>query len=246
MLLAPTRYQVSLARGPSEVEAAQRLRHEVFVRELGAPDPDPVGRIESDRFDPFCRHLLLRAGDEVVGTYRLLDEAGAARAGGFYTEDEYDLAPLRRTGRPLMELGRSCVRADHRGGAALGAMWGALAAHVAAEGQQILFGVASFHGTRTAPLAMALSHLAHAHLAPAELRPRSRVHAPMDIVPPDRIDRVAAMRAVPPLMKSYLRLGGFVGDGAYVDEGFNTVDVCLVLDVARIPDRIRTQNGWPA
>ena len=240
------RYEVSFADGPAEIRAAQALRHEVFVRELGAPDPDPAGGLERDRFDPHCRHLLLRCDGEVVGTYRLLDGAGAVAAGGYYGETEYDIAPLRRAGRPLLELGRSCVRADHRGGTALSEMWAALARHVAAEGIGIIFGVASFHGTDPAPLAPTLSHLARAHPAPPDLRPRSRAHVPLETVPPERIDRVAAMRAVPPLIKSYLRLGGFVGDGAFVDRSFNTVDLCLVLDVERIPERIRRQQGWPS
>ena len=246
MLRRVPRYHVSFAEEPGEVRAALRLRHEVFVRELGAPDPDPEGCLESDRFDPHCRHLLLRDGDEVVGTYRLLDEAGAARAGGFYGEGEYDISPLRAARRPLLELGRSCVRADHRGGAALAEMWAALARHVDRGGASILFGVASFHGADPAPLGMTLSHLAHAHLAPPELRPVSRAYVPMDTVPPECIDRVAAMRAVPPLMKSYLRLGGFVGEGAFVDRSFNTVDVCLVLDVERIPRILRMRSGWAA
>ena len=115
-------------------------------------------------------------------------------------------------------------------------LWSGLAGFVAEREIEILFGVASLHGTDVDALALPLSHLHNAFLAPPELRVRAHeaVYQPMNLVPADRIDRVAAMRAVPPLIKSYLRLGGFVGDGAFVDHAFNTTDVCLVMDTARM------------
>ena len=244
MFRTPPRYTVSLSRDPEDIRAAQALRHEVFVKELGAPDH--THGVEADRFDEHCLHLLLRDEDQVVGTYRLLDGDGAAAAGGYYTETEYDIAPLRESGASLLELGRSCVRSDHRGGTALAEMWAALARHVAKTGAGILFGVASFHGTRTEPIAQPLAYLAANHLAPLRIRPVSRAHVPMDVLGPDAIDRVAAVKALPALVKAYLRLGGCVGDGAFVDHAFNTVDTCLVLDVRRIPASSRARNGWPS
>ena len=116
-------------------------------------------------------------------------------------------------------------------------LWHGLAAFVLAQGIGILFGVASFHGTDAQVLAQPLSLLHHQHLAPPALRVRSRAHQPMDLIAPDRIDRPAAMLQVPALIKAYLRLGGVVGDGAYVDHAFNTIDVCLVMDTARMNDR---------
>ena len=235
---------VRLARDAAEIEAAQRLRYTVFIEELGGDGPlvDHARRLERDRFDPWFDHLIATdplRGDAVVGVYRLLREDGAAAAGQFYSEDEYDLAPLRQSGRRLLELGRSCLHPDYRGGAALLQLWQGLAGYVQAHRIEILFGVASFHGTDPALLAEPLSLLHHRHLAPPELRVRSRQAQVMDLLPEARIDRRAAMLAVPPLIKSYLRLGGYVGAGAFIDQPFNTTDVCLVIDTARIPQKQR-------
>ncbi len=241
-------FAVSLAAGPADIAAAQRLRYAVFVEELGG-DGDLVdhaaGR-EADRFDGHCDHLLLRdrarePGDEVVGVYRLLSEAGARAAGGFYSEAEYDLAPIRGSGRRLLELGRSCLHRDYRGGAAMYHLWTGLAAHVERHRIDLLFGTASFHGTEIGRLAEPLSILHHRHLAPPECRVRARPpgSAPMDLLPAGRIDRARAMRAVPALIKAYLRLGGTVGEGAWIDRRFNTTDICLLLDTTRLSDRAR-------
>lgn len=234
-------FVLRLASGPEDIAAAQRLRYRVFVQELGGDGAlvDHAARLEQDRFDAVAEHLLLidraRAGGEaVVGVYRLMDEAAAERAGQFYCDDEYDLTPLRAGGRRLLELGRSCIDPDYRGGAAMVWLWQGLAAEVRARGIDILFGVASFHGTDPGALAGPLSYLHHHHLAPPDLRVRARAFQRMDILAPDEIDRKAAMLATPALIKAYLRLGGFVGEGAFVDRDFNTTDVCLLLDTARM------------
>ncbi len=239
-------FRLRLAGCESELRAAQRLRYAVFVEELGGDGPlvDHARRLERDRFDPYFDHLLLldmaRAEDDrVVGVYRLLRADQAARAGQFYSEDEYDLAPLRASGRRLLELGRSCVHADYRGGTAMYQLWNGLADYVNRHGIEILFGVASFHGTDIDRLAEPLSFLHHRHLAPPELRVRARPEhfQRMDLLPADAVDRRAALVATPALIKAYLRLGGFVGEGAFVDRAFNTTDVCLVMDTARMNAR---------
>lgn len=240
-------FTVRLAASDGDLRAAQHLRYDVFVRELGS-DGDMVDHdagLERDRFDPYFDHLLLldqargaSVRDQVVGVYRLLTEEGAAQVGQFYSEDEYDLSVLRQSGRKLLELGRSCLHADYRGGMGMFLMWNALSDYVQARGIEILFGTASFHGTEIADLAAPLSLLHHRHLAPEDLRVRTRQEAyqSMDLIAEADLDRPAAMRAVPALIKGYLRLGGFVGDGAFVDRAFNTTDVCLVLDTARMSD----------
>ena len=232
-----------LATEPQDRRAAERLRYAVFVEELGGDGPlvDHQARLERDRFDPAFDHLILvddrrDAGtfDHVVGVYRLLRDAAAEEIGQFYSEDEYDLTVLRQSGRRLLELGRSCVHPDYRGGAALMHLWTGLADYVLDHGIDILFGVASFHGTDPQALAQPLSYLHHGHLAPPDLRVRARAahFQRMDLVPEAALDRRAAARAIPPLIKSYLRLGGVVGEGAYIDRPFNTTDVCLILDTA--------------
>ena len=211
------------------------------MRELGGGGEmvDHEAGLEQDRFDPYFDHMLVSDDSigAVVGVYRLLRGDQAERLGQFYSEDEYDLTPLRQSGRKLLELGRSCLHPDYRGGMAMFHLWNGLAAYVADHGIEVLFGVASFHGTEAEALAQPLSMLHQSHLAPEDLRVRSKTYQPMDLLPADQIDRRRAMLETPALIKAYLRLGGFVGDGAFVDHAFNTTDVCLILDTARMNER---------
>jgi putative hemolysin len=249
------RFQTRWAQNADDLAAAQRLRYRVFVQELGADGPlvDHQAGLERDEFDGFARHLMLHdltraPGDQVVGVYRLLDRAGAAQAGRFYCAAEFDLALLVNSDLRLLELGRSCLHPDYRGGTAMMHLWAALAEHIKAEKIDLLFGVASFHGTDLDRLAAPLQLLFARHLAPAEWRvvahgPGARMIAPQ---PDAIIDRVAAMRDTPALIKAYLRLGGVVGQGVYVDEPFNTTDLCLILPTDRIDAgqaRIYTKAG---
>lgn len=243
-------FDVRLALCDDDILGAQRLRYAVFVEELGAGGDmvDHAARLERDELDPFFDHLLLidrsrdPAGhDHVIGVYRLLTCEGARALGRFYCDSEYDLAPLRRTGRKLVELGRSCVHRDYRRGAAMLLLWNGLADYVLSRGIEIMFGVASFPGTDVARHAMALSYLHHFHLAPPALRVRAlpQHFQPMDLVAPEAIDREAALAAIPPLIRAYLRLGGFVGEGAFIDRAFNTTDVCLIMDTSAMSDKHR-------
>ena len=118
-------------------------------------------------------------------------------------------------------------------------LWNGLASYVLERDIQLLFGVASFHGTDPAPLAEALSYLHHEHLAPQDLRVRAQPahYLDMNLMPREAIDAPRALQAIPPLIKAYLRLGGFVGDGAFIDEDFNTIDVCVVMDTGRMTER---------
>ncbi|MCW8842075.1 MAG: GNAT family N-acetyltransferase [Rhodobacteraceae bacterium] len=238
-------FTIKLVETPEELMAAQRLRYRVFIEELGGAGEmvDHAARLEKDRFDPYFDHLILIDNaldappiDKVVGVYRLLRAEQAAQIGQFYSEDEYDLRVLKQSGRRLLELGRSCLLPHYRGGAAMFHLWSGLAAYVFEHEIEVLFGVASFHGTDVDALAAPLSLLHHRHLAPQDLRVRAQAphFQPMDLIPEDQIDRRKAMLEVPALIKAYLRLGGFVGEGAYVDHAFNTVDVCLVMDTKRM------------
>lgn len=248
MTFQSPQFETRLARTEDDLLAAQHLRYQVFVRELGGGGEmvDHDAELEKDRFDPHFDHLILldqaRPGtmrDKVVGVYRLLPADRAAELGQFYSEDEYDLSVLKDSGRKLLELGRSCLHPDYRGGEAMVRLWSALSDYIAEREIEVLFGVASFHGTDIAALAVPLSLLHARHLAPEDIRTRAQPEAfqPMDLIPEAQLDRVAAMRAIPALIKGYLKLGGFVGEGAFVDHDFNTVDICLVLDLARLNEK---------
>lgn len=236
-------FSVRLAETESDLIAAQQLRYEVFVQELGGRGDmvDHDARLERDAFDAHCDHLILtdNAAGKVVGVYRVMRRDQATRAGRFYSQSEYELAPLLALDRTVLELGRSCLHRDYRGGMAMYHLWSGLAGYVARHQIEVLFGVASFHGTDIDRLAAPLSLLHHRHLAPPEMRVRAQPNAfqRMDLLDESILDRREAMRQVPSLIKAYLRLGGFVGEGAFVDHAFNTTDVCLILDTAQMNQR---------
>ena len=243
-------YVVRLATTPEDLTAAQRLRYQVFIRELGGDGPmvDHQAGLERDAFDPFFDHLVLvdqrldpAETAHVIGAYRVMPGDRRDAAGRFYSETEYDLTPLLASGRSLLELGRSCVHADHRGGTAMFHLWNGLADYVLERGIEVLFGVASFHGTDITALSQPLAYLYHHHLAPPEMRVRALPphRQDMNLIDAGCLDRKAAMAATPALIKAYIRLGGFVGDGAWIDTEFNTTDVCLVMDTGRMSARHR-------
>lgn len=237
-----------LASSEADQLAAQRLRYSIFVEELGGDGDlvDHQARLERDVFDTVVDHLILTdrrrpEGDHVVGVYRLLPGERAAEFGRFYCDDEYDLTPLRQSGRRLLELGRSCVHPDYRGGPGMFLLWSALAGYVLERDIELLFGVASFHGIDPEPLAQPLSWLHHHHRSAEALRVRAldKGYQRMDLIPEDQLDRREAMTLMPSLIKAYLRLGGTVGDGAFIDRPFNTTDVFLLMDTTAMSERHR-------
>ncbi|WP_417714553.1 GNAT family N-acetyltransferase [Pseudophaeobacter arcticus] len=249
MAESPTEFTVSLAKNDADLRAAQALRYEVFVNEMGADGAlvDHREGLEKDKFDAFCDHMIIRetATQRVVGVYRLMRSDQARRAGGFYSDAEYDLGPLIGSGRRLLELGRSCLHPAFRGGKALFYLWVGLNDYVTEHDVEILFGTASFAGTDLAALAGPLSVLNRDYLAPEPLRCRSRSYQSMDLLPPGAVDRKRAMIACPALIKAYLRLGGTVGEGAFVDHAFNTTDVLMILDTAAMSARQKRFYSTP-
>lgn len=248
-------FRLRLADDPKDFLGAQRLRYKVFVQELGASGGfvDHDAKLETDVFDGYCDHLILedlrRSSDDldhIVGVYRLLSGAKADQVGGFYSESEYDLDVLKSRDLNLLELGRSCLHADYRGGMAMYHLWTGLTAYAAEHDVDVLFGVASFHGTSISALAQPLSLLHHRHLAPEDLRTRSKQFENMNLLDEEEVDRVAASRAIPALIKAYIRLGGMVGDGAFVDHAFNTTDVCLLMDRSKLSEKHHAIYGGSA
>jgi putative hemolysin len=232
-------FHLSLANSQNDIWAAQELRYSVFVEELGAQGAgvDHDARRECDHFDAFADHLLLRYQDRPVGVYRLMRADQAERAGGFYTESEFDVTPLQTSGRRLLELGRSCVQASFRTGPAVFLLWQGLAEYVRQHACEVLFGTASFHGTDPQSHAAALSLLHHGYLADPELRPKARPLQPMNLIPPTQLDRRSAMVHMPPLIKAYLRLGSKIGEGAFIDHDFDCIDVCMIMDTKKLNEK---------
>jgi putative hemolysin len=236
-----------LAETPSEIDAAQALRYRVFYEEMHAR-PSMAARAakhDADAFDDACDHLLVidRSRPDlpcgVVGTYRLMRRSAAERHGAFYSAAEYDIDPLLALPGEVLELGRSCVDADYRNRPTMNLLWNAIAAYVSYHEVPVMFGCASLPGADAAAQALPLSYLHHFHMAPDELCPRAVAdrYVPMGFMPKDEIDMRAALAALPPLIKGYLRLGGFIGDGAVVDQQFNTTDVCIVVKTDLVTDK---------
>lgn len=178
------------ARDEDDVREAQRLRFEVFALEMGArltPVPGTPPRHDADLFDAYCEHLLVRAASAddprgpVVGTYRVLTPDAARRIGGWYSETEFDLTRLRPLRSRMVELGRSCVHADWRGGAVMLAMWSALGSFMARNRLDTMIGCASVSMRDGGHVAASLwQRLRATHLAPIELRVHPRLALPID------------------------------------------------------------------
>lgn len=239
--------EVKLAVTAADIDAAQALRYRIFYEEMAArPSSETAAtRRDVDSFDAVADHLLvvdhqLGSGpDSVIGTYRLIRRAAAERHGGFYTAAEYDITNIVRYPGNILELGRSCVDARYRNRLTMQLLWRGIAAYVFHHDIKLMFGCASLPGTDPQALAVPLSYLYHHHLAPPNLCPRALPDRMVDmaILPPSAIDPKAAIGELPPLVKGYLRLGGFVGDGAVVDEQFNTTDVCVIVKTDLVTDK---------
>ena len=244
---------IRLAAGAKEVRLAQKLRYRVFYEEMSAvPNAlTALVRRDIDSYDPICDHLLVcddesipsrRSGSPaVVGTYRLLRQQIAQGHGGFYSANEFDLSGLLAHQRDLnfLELGRSCVLAEYRNKSTIELLWRGIWKYLVHHRCDVLIGCASFVGADVDKLALPLSFLHHFSLAPEEWRVAAlpERYVEMNRIPKERIDAKAAIRALPPLIAGYLRVGAFVGSGAVVDQQFGTTDVFMILPVASINSR---------
>lgn len=251
--------ETRLARNAREIDAAQHVRYRVFVEEMGASIPPEAERLrrDIDAYDSVCDHLLVldtsldgRPEEQIVGTYRLLRQDIAARAGGFYSASEFDIAPLlaRHPDKRFMELGRSCVLPAYRTKRTVELLWQGNWAYALKHGVEAMFGCASFPGIVPEEHALALSFLHHS--VPAEnawaVKARSDRYRSMDLMPAEAIQPKQALMALPPLIKGYLRLGAVVGEGAVVDADFRTTDVLIVLPITNISGRYLNYYGADA
>ncbi|MFC4011194.1 GNAT family N-acetyltransferase [Nonomuraea purpurea] len=221
------RYSVGMAMSPADLQAAQRLRYEVFAEEMGARLDSPVSGLDADRFDAYCDHLLVRDGRDVVGTYRLLPPGRTER---LYSDAEFDLTNLAPIRKDLVEAGRTCVHPDHRAGAVVALLWAGIARYMIEGGHRWLAGCCSV------PLdddqgALAASVAEQVPLGPEEYRvePRTPWHA-TGPVRPDRF--------VPPaLLRGYLRLGAWVCGAPAHDQDFGVADFFMLLSMDNVNTR---------
>jgi putative hemolysin len=234
------------------------MRYEVFYRERGAQADAATWlvRRDVDAFDAICDHLLvidhaasgqLARAPAVVGTYRLLRQEVAERYGGFYTAGEFGISALTARHRDVrfLELGRSCVLAPYRNKRTLELLWHGIAAYATQHQPDVMIGCASLDGTDPDRIALQLSYLHHYARAPEPWRASALAHryVEMNRLPKSLVDPKAALRELPPLIKAYLRLGAYVGDGAVIDLQFGTTDVLIVLRMATIRRRYYAHFG---
>ena len=252
---------VRLARTHDEIVTAQRLRYQVFYEELNAkPDfASSHSRLDADRFDEFCDHLIVVHrmaggqfkvdGGEMVGTYRLLRQSVAEQNGGFYTQNEFDIAPLLAAKPTLkfLELGRSCVLKPHRTKPVVELLWQGIWNYVRQHGLDVMLGCASLDGIDQKVHASTLNFLAHNCAAPPEWRVQAlpERYVEMKTDGTNVADAKVALKALPPLIKGYLRLGCYIGEGAVIDRQFNTTDILIVLPISNINPRYFSHFGKP-
>ncbi len=235
-----SKIHISWAKHLDEVREAQRLRYQVFVNEMGATLPNTLAGHDVDLFDNYCEHLLVRdtASNEVIGTYRVLTPAQAQRVGSTYSDTEFDLTRLRSLRERMVELGRSCVHADHRHGGVILALWSALAEFMVRNQLDTMIGCASIpmlhNGVVSGDVAASIwnkvrqTHLAHIdhHVRPRRALPLERLSSTLDVDPPA-------------LIKGYLRLGAKVLGPPAWDPDFNSADLPMLMRIADLPPRYK-------
>lgn len=253
--------EVRLARNKGDVKRAQKLRYKVFYKngQAIADAATLFARRDKDAFDKICDHLMvidhdapptLSGRQPVIGTYRLLRQDMADAHHGFYSENEFDLSALLDRHRSLrfLELGRSCVLPRYRTKRTVELLWQGIWNYVQMNSIDVMIGCASLDGTDPNRLALPLSYLHHHARAPERWRARAQSSrlVEMNRIAKEAIDPKAALRALPPLIKGYLRVGAYIGDGAVIDRQFGTTDVLVVMPVSAIAARYTAHFGRAA
>ena len=239
-----------VATNEEDILHAQKLRYRIFVEEMGAKPSAQVveQKRDFDKFDDWCDHLLVRDAekDQVVGAYRILRRSQLPEGEDFYTQSEFNLDKMLSnfTGE-VMELGRSCVDTEYRDRSTMQLLWKAIGEYIGEHNVELMFGCASFKGSDSKEHAKQLSYLYHSHLAPEELRAsvREEFFKPIDLVAAEEIDGRRTVASLPPLIKGYLRLGGYIGNGAFEDYEANTTDVCIILPTENVAGKYMDKFG---
>ncbi|MTH78636.1 GNAT family N-acetyltransferase [Paracoccus aestuariivivens] len=239
MALRKGRYEVRTAEGPDDVREAQRLRWLCFVGRRG--DLEPAGdQLDADDYDSRCTHVLIReqGSGQLVACFRMLTLSGGSQIGESYSARYYNLSRLQDFHGKMVEIGRFCIHPERQDPDILRLAWGALARHVDEQGVEMLFGCSSFIGTDTHGYEDAFAMLRERHLAPKRWLPRVKAPNVFRFARALRLrkpDPRRAMAAMPPLLRSYLAMGGWVSDHAVVDQQLNTLHVFTGLEIRAIP-----------
>jgi len=233
-----------LAETEEEVHAAQRLRYKVFYEEFGAKASSDVAaqKRDFDAYDAYADHLIIvdesrsEAEGKIVGTYRLFRREKMPADLAFYTSHEFDIAPLTSSGANLLELGRSCVLPEYRTKHIMQRLWQGIADYLATHQVDLMFGCASLQGISPHNIIGQLAYLHYYHAPPEDLCPAALEDCTigLDFPAKESLDAKRIFASLPPLIKGYLRLGAYIGKGAYLDSDFNCIDVCIVLPTNQV------------
>ncbi len=244
ILLRTDMIEVKLATSLAEIDAALRLRFEVFNLELQEGLLASYERgYDTDAYDAYCDHLIVKdlVTDKVVGTYRLLRQSVAARNIGFYSETEFDLSKLKQLPGELMELGRSCVAHSHRNAATISRLWNAIIEYARRRNIAYLFGCGSLHQSEVEDVLPMYAYLRDHHLAPEEFQVQPVPSCRMKLDEEARVlyDPRAMSRRLSPVMKGYLRAGVMICGAPAFDAEFGTADVLVLLEMDRLTARYK-------
>ena len=238
-----------LAENESEIEAAQRLRYKTFYEEFNVPAPHHIASElrDYDEYDAYADHLIVidtsiaNLNDQIVGTYRLFRREKMPNNLPFFSAAEFDISPLIKNGGKLLELGRSCVLPDYRTKYVMQRLWQGIADYLAIHSIDLMFGCASFHETLPQKICDQLAYLYHFHSPPENL---CSVAFPdctkdLDFKTKDELDVRRIFSDLPPLIKGYLRLGAYIGKGAFIDKHLKQIDVCIILPTKNVTEKYK-------
>ena len=240
-------YEVRLTRNKEERRQVRQLRYDVFVEEEGASATEEQRNLreEYDSFDRYADYLAVFHNGKIVGTYRIIDRNAAEKMGSFYTELEFNISKIKKYNGNIAEMSRACVDKAYRDNALVMRMlWAGLGEYIVRRKIAVLFGVASWVGTKSVESAQAISYLYYNHLTPLKLRATVLSEnfaegvnpklSRMNILPREFIDEVDARHQMTPLIKGYLRLGATFGKGVFIDKAFNSYDVFVMVQTINI------------
>lgn len=241
------RIVLRLAQTEEEIRAAQRLRYVVFYEEFGAHPSEQVlaERRDFDEYDPYADHLIIIDEDrpieegQIVGTYRLIQQSKLPAGQPFYTSHEFDISALVESGAKLLELGRSCVLPEYRTKHIMQRLWSGIADYLSTHEIDLMFGCASLHGTSPEAILGQLAYLRYFHACPPELHVRALPDCTADLHFPakDTINPRRVFASLPPLIKGYLRVGAYIGEGAWLDTDFDCIDVCVIMPTNKVASK---------
>ena len=250
MHLYQKRFEIRFTKNKDELIESQRLRHKVFIDEVGASNKKKVeSKIETDKFDDYYKHLViidhedpaLHPKGKIVGVTRIMLSDEIHNDIGFYCAQEFNLSPIISTQKKCLEIGRTCIDPVYRNTLILHYLWIEIGAYCSTNSVELLFGVASFKGNNVNKISMALSFIHNEYLAPSEIRPKALKAGfiAMNIIQKNAINKLNALKQMPSLLKSYLRLGAKVGEGAFIDKELNTIDILIIIDVLKMTKKYK-------